>query len=70
MTCSLLLVTLLLSLGVAQKKKKCKNGVECYLEAIKTIEEDTDFIKAKLGNGSSVGKLAMQVKEEMQEYTR
>jgi hypothetical protein len=56
---------------LSQKKKKCKNGIECYLDAIKTMEDDNDFIKAKMGNaGSSVTKLVSQVKEEIHEYAK
>ena len=60
-----------LELVNSQRKKKCKNGIECYLESINTIKEDQDFIKSKMGSSTqSVGKMAAQVKEELEEYHR
>ena len=47
-------------------KKKCKNPVECYADAIQILEVDREFLKAKMSKcGDSANKLIEQVKLEV-----
>ena len=49
-------------------KKKCKNPVECYADAIQILEVDREFLKGKMSKcGDSANKLIEQVKVEVQQ---
>ncbi len=61
-----LIALLLIGLSVSQKKK-CKNPVECYADAIGILEVDRELLRSKMSKcGDNANKLVEQVKAEVQ----
>lgn len=61
-----LIVLLLITLSLSQKKK-CKNAVECYADAIGILEVDRELLRSKMSKcGDNANKLVEQVKAEVQ----